>query len=296
MFVPRLRSIPRSQWRYLFRSILNVTRPQRQRCPNCGSRNFKLLKRKYLVTALVRCMNCQILYRIPTDPPGFNEAFYEKEYTSSFTTDCPDPQTLAKFLSTGFRNSPKDFARWIELLLSVGATPPRRLLDYGASWGYGTWQFAKAGFDAYGYEPCSWRAQYAADKLGVQIVDDLGQFQEYFDIVFSCHVLEHVPKPGHFLREMKRLLRPGGFLVCVTPNGSSERLTKDPVKYHREWGFVHPFFLDSEFYRREFQGEAYLLTTVPCDMSLLAEWDREKPLEGPLDGPELVLIWAQPTS
>lgn len=40
----------------------------------------------------------------------------------------------------------------------------------------------------------------------------------YFDVIFSDFVLEHVENPGEFLREIRRLLRPGGKYFFRTPN------------------------------------------------------------------------------
>lgn len=40
-----------------------------------------------------------------------------------------------------------------------------------------------------------------------------------FDIVLSCEVLEHVPDPGQYLREIHRVLRPGGHATISTPSG-----------------------------------------------------------------------------
>ncbi len=40
----------------------------------------------------------------------------------------------------------------------------------------------------------------------------------YFDVIFSRAVLEHVQEPERFLNEMGRLLKPGGVFVFLTPN------------------------------------------------------------------------------
>ncbi len=41
-----------------------------------------------------------------------------------------------------------------------------------------------------------------------------------FDVVFSFHMLEHVPSPDHAIAEMRRVVRPGGGFWVGTPNRS----------------------------------------------------------------------------
>jgi 2-polyprenyl-3-methyl-5-hydroxy-6-metoxy-1,4-benzoquinol methylase len=39
-----------------------------------------------------------------------------------------------------------------------------------------------------------------------------------FDVVSGWEVIEHLENPPHFLREMRRILKPGGRLILSTPN------------------------------------------------------------------------------
>jgi 2-polyprenyl-3-methyl-5-hydroxy-6-metoxy-1,4-benzoquinol methylase len=49
--------------------------------------------------------------------------------------------------------------------------------------------------------------------------EDLGALPEaYFQIVFSKHVVEHLPNPQRGIAEASRMLAPGGLLVLATPN------------------------------------------------------------------------------
>jgi ubiquinone/menaquinone biosynthesis C-methylase UbiE len=41
-----------------------------------------------------------------------------------------------------------------------------------------------------------------------------------FDLVITLHMIEHLPAPELFLKEARRVLKPGGFLVLATPNSS----------------------------------------------------------------------------
>lgn len=45
-----------------------------------------------------------------------------------------------------------------------------------------------------------------------------------FDIVFSCECLEHIPNPAKALKEMARVLKPGGHLLLTTENYSNAML------------------------------------------------------------------------
>ncbi len=47
---------------------------------------------------------------------------------------------------------------------------------------------------------------------------------DYFDTVLCCELIEHLPAdPMHLMREINRILKPGGHLVLTTPNAASLR-------------------------------------------------------------------------
>lgn len=46
--------------------------------------------------------------------------------------------------------------------------------------------------------------------------------KEYFDVVASFQVIEHITHPKEFIGAMKELLRPGGILILATPNNDSK--------------------------------------------------------------------------
>jgi SAM-dependent methyltransferase len=58
----------------------------------------------------------------------------------------------------------------------------------------------------------------AAVRLTVMDANELLFPDASFDLVYSFHVLEHIPQPERALREMARVLRPSGTYLIGTPN------------------------------------------------------------------------------
>lgn len=54
-----------------------------------------------------------------------------------------------------------------------------------------------------------------ADIIGSAL--DLPFADNFFDTVLSTEVLEHVPSPEQMIKEIHRVLRPGGYVILTTP-------------------------------------------------------------------------------
>ena len=96
--------------------------------------------------------------------------------------------------------------------------PHERLLEVGCSRGYLTRLVQQLAPDTYGIDlNAAAIARGVTDCLAVMDAQRLGFDDESFDKVFSFHCIEHVPDLGAALREMDRVLRPGGLLLLVYP-------------------------------------------------------------------------------
>lgn len=61
------------------------------------------------------------------------------------------------------------------------------------------------------------------DQAGRRVrFSSLDEFPGEVDVVFACHVLEHLPELHHVVAEIRQKLRPGGSLIVVVPSFSNE--------------------------------------------------------------------------
>jgi 2-polyprenyl-3-methyl-5-hydroxy-6-metoxy-1,4-benzoquinol methylase len=61
--------------------------------------------------------------------------------------------------------------------------------------------------------------EHHVEPVEWNLVSDAQPFSEQFDAIIFSEVIEHLPIPGHIILErLKRALRPGGVLICSTPN------------------------------------------------------------------------------
>lgn len=110
----------------------------------------------------------------------------------------------------------------MEEFAGVAAPPPGRVLDIGGG------QHALIAKQMWGDDTtvADIRGPYFdyLHEQGISTVEwnlcsDEPRFESQFDAVFFCEVIEHLPIPGHVVLErLRTVLRPGGILICTTPN------------------------------------------------------------------------------
>jgi ubiquinone/menaquinone biosynthesis C-methylase UbiE len=130
-------------------------------------------------------------------------------------------------LDVNLRSGPQ-MLMYRALAAELGRRRPGRVLDWGCGWGQMTALLREQGIDTVAFdhrpelerpttEPLERFPEIEA-HLSPEPVD-LPFGDDSFDTVLSCGVLEHVPDPEGSLREIKRILRPGGmFYVANLPN------------------------------------------------------------------------------
>ncbi len=137
-----------------------------------------------------------------------------------------------------------------------------KILDIGAGTGEFLFVAQQNGWNTTGVEP-SEKAKKIAINKGVSFVEALAQLENHtFDVITMWHVLEHVPDLNHQIKELKRLLKPSGYLIVAVPNFNSF----DAQHYGKFWAAydvpIHFWHFSKTAIQKLFQKEQMELVKI----------------------------------
>ena len=159
--------------------------------------------------SVVQCRHCKVRRRMPEIIDD-----YEEEYHQQYTDQ-------GQFIHP---HQLYHFADLMTTRLTQFKATNITFLDVGCSMGRALKIATALGFQVTGLDVSRWACEYCA-KLGFTTRQGelIGQWKEseLFEIVHCCHTIEHVPDPIAYLKEMHRLLKPGGQLMLACPNYAS---------------------------------------------------------------------------
>jgi 2-polyprenyl-3-methyl-5-hydroxy-6-metoxy-1,4-benzoquinol methylase len=154
----------------------------------------------------VKCRNCQLIYMNPMEKVSKTNEYYSK------AKNTHAPTIRESYLRTAES----------QVSLVRKYANGTNLLDIGCAQGFFLFGAAKAGYTTKGIEIAQDAAAYARKEFGLDIeikpFEELRFAENHFDVVTLWQVLEHVPYPLMMLKEVHRILKPGGVLVVSTPN------------------------------------------------------------------------------
>jgi SAM-dependent methyltransferase len=116
------------------------------------------------------------------------------------------------------------------------------VLDFGCGTGYGTHELAKVTKSCHGVDVSNEAVDhcltlYKGDNVTFSQIKPIEESplpfpDASFDVVVSNQVIEHVLSPDTYIKEARRVLRPGGVLYVVTPDRST-RLFRGQKPWNR---------------------------------------------------------------
>ena len=123
---------------------------------------------------------------------------------------------------TEYERTSKVFTRRL-----IPASPPLRILDVGCGTGLNAQRLVGMGHTVVGIDVSTVAIEQFRQKGFEGFVHDITKdgpdgtlTPGSFDLVFASEVIEHVPDTETFLRNVARIVRPGGLLILSTPNSA----------------------------------------------------------------------------
>lgn len=210
-------------------AVSDATQPIHVGCNLCGADDARPL---YDGLAIVRCSACGLVYFDPQPGDADLAAVYSDDY---FTR--PSQPGEPAFIENQAGLERFFDGRLVRLERLVG---PGRLLEIGCNLGYLLNVAGRRGWKAIGLELSEFAARHARERVGVDArctaFEEAGFTDDAFDAVIMRDVLEHVRDPRAVLSEVRRVLRPGGFLGLSMPNFAS----LDAQLGGPAWRHLHP--------------------------------------------------------
>ncbi|MCB8879149.1 class I SAM-dependent methyltransferase [Acidisoma cellulosilytica] len=188
--------------------------PVKLRCPNCGNLGEK----------------SPICFARPGNSPAWSlllcpdctAGFYENQTVSDYADEGMSAESTTYFLQQGAAVS-----IFADILAHIQKPPGAVYVEIGCGFGFGLDVAQHAmGWQARGMDPAELSA-IGRHLLGVDITpayfDPTTVPSGSCDVVMATEVLEHLPDPAGFLREIRRGLKPDGIAVLTTPDIAAVR-------------------------------------------------------------------------
>lgn len=111
-----------------------------------------------------------------------------------------------------------------------------KILDYGCGSGFLVGQFQDKGYDAYGVDTSKEAVDFGTNKgirsLFQQNGINVNFTDNYFDVILAMDVIEHIEDDQLAVKELERLLKPGGYLIITVPAYQWLWGVQDEVAHH----------------------------------------------------------------
>ncbi|HQI41319.1 MAG: hypothetical protein B6D44_02215 [Ignavibacteriales bacterium UTCHB2] len=171
---------------------------------------YKIIKKNFKIA---KCNNCKTYFVTPQI--DFTKEEWQYLYDSTYFPP------LSKYYPQKRLTDAKDRLNVIE---KCSAMKIQKFLDVGCGEGYTIIEAVKKGWTTFGVDITDHRIDGAKEATNMFFNADLLEANlesDFFDVVYLDSVLEHVPNPLEYLKEIYRVLKHGGIAYIGVPNEDS---------------------------------------------------------------------------
>ncbi|MFV0371500.1 MAG: class I SAM-dependent methyltransferase [Azonexus sp.] len=145
----------------------------------------------------------------------------------------------------------------------INALPAGRMLDVGCGLGF-LLSGVATGWERHGVEVSAFAAGHAVHhgRIFQGKLEDAAYPAEHFDLVVLYHVIEHVDDPLALLKEIRRILKPGGWLILGTPDFDSGAARRFGANYRLLHDITHVSLFNNESMHRFLRDQGFCIERV----------------------------------
>jgi|APSaa5957512535_1039671.scaffolds.fasta_scaffold07105_2 2-polyprenyl-3-methyl-5-hydroxy-6-metoxy-1,4-benzoquinol methylase len=123
-------------------------------------------------------------------------------------------------ITTDFKNGIRQSQEYVDAYLQNDGKS-ENALEIGCSWGYFLTLLKKRNYNPYGLEINTLRRKYVNNELKLKCFSDISEIKKSgikFKYIFLFYILEYIPNPVEYLKQLVNLLHESGQIIIVTPN------------------------------------------------------------------------------
>lgn len=191
-------------------------------CSLCLAKNNFITRFRLSKFDIIECKKCHLLTRSVIYHKQELEKLYSKKYFSELQKDYFSAGIFQDFDSS---LRVKDFRERLDKISQTSGLLRRRLLDIGAGTGIFLKVAKDQGWKVEGVEISQFACRIAKEKFHINLfqgeLKNAGLMEKSFDVITAWDVIEHLESPRDLVTKVKKLLKPGGFLVLQTTTADS---------------------------------------------------------------------------
>ena len=220
-------------------------------CPVCGSDDFRHLF-ELQGEPFVRCKRCTLALINPRPTPSSLRERYDEAYSAAYVRKSEKKLKRSRHRVKRLKREYRLDGRW---------------LDVGCSAGFVVKAAEEAGFEAHGVDIEASGIEYGRNTLGLErlacgALADQRYPDGHFNAISAYDVLEHVPALRIFVRELKRILAPGGVIDIGTPDIGHWRVPQALSTWNELKPSEHLYYFDRTTLRRLLSGNGLCIDRV----------------------------------
>ena len=179
-------------------------------CPMCGTTRVREYDFDFRGCFISQCGSCGVKFMNPQYTDNYLDQYYAT-YVDEFQAGHHPDQHKRRQISKA--DDIRFIGRYIE---------PGRFLGVGCGDGKELLIARELGWEIEGFDVDQETTQRVEEQIGAPVYSgdfcELGLPDDFYDCVYMDQVLEHPKNPQDYLREVRRILKPGGVLLIGCPN------------------------------------------------------------------------------